>query len=117
MYNFFQKKYDNGNIFIGSVKSRQVNGKNEVIREGFGVMIYKDGTKYQGEFINDKVEGYGLYYNKEGRLVYEGYWKNGKRNGIGIYHAEDGSIFKGEWANNIKNGVGIFEFGDKLDES
>jgi hypothetical protein len=108
----FQIKYPNGNIYKGSVKIRVVLEKIEKIREGYGIMYYKNGTKFEGEYVNDKINGFGIYTNKEGRVVYEGYWKNGKREGYGIYYCDDGAVYKGEWNNNLKEGIGIYSFSD-----
>ena len=108
----FEIKYPNGNIYKGSVKIRVILGKIERIREGYGKMLYKNGTKFEGEYVNNKINGFGLFTNKEGRLVYEGYWKDGKREGIGIYYCEDGATYKGEWKDNIKSGIGVYSFSD-----
>jgi len=52
-----------------------------------GTYIHEDGSKYEGEFVNGKREGKGVYYfsNKD---KYDGEWKAGKMNGHGIlsYH-------------------------------
>ena len=37
-----------------------------------------------GQFLNDKKNGYGIYYWQDGR-VYEGFWYNGKQHGPGQY--------------------------------
>ena len=74
----FQIKYPNGNIYNGSVKIRIILNKTEKIRDGYGRMTYKDGTKFEGEYVNDKINGFGIYFGKNGRKVYEGYWKDGK---------------------------------------
>ena len=108
----FQIKYQNGNIYKGSVKIRVILGKIERVREGYGRMYYKNGSKFEGEYVNDKINGFGIYINSQGRVVYEGYWKNGKRDGIGIYYCEDGASYKGEWKDNIKQGIGIYAFND-----
>ena len=71
-----------------------------------------DGSKFEGEYINDKINGFGIYYNKYGRKVYEGYWKEGKREGIGIYYCEDGASYEGEWKENLKYGIGVYKFND-----
>lgn len=44
---------------------------------GRGVYTWKDGRKYEGEYINDKKAGYGIYTWADGRR-YAGSWKNGK---------------------------------------
>ena len=45
---------DNGAVYEGEV----VDGK----REGYGVCSWKDGSKYEGEWKNDKANGKGLDY-------------------------------------------------------
>ena len=44
---------------------------------GKGVLAWKDGKKYEGEFNNDKREGQGEFIWPDGRK-YIGDWKNGK---------------------------------------
>lgn len=44
---------------------------------GHGVLVWRDGKKYEGQFINDKREGRGIFKWKDGR-VYDGEWKDGK---------------------------------------
>jgi hypothetical protein len=51
---------------------------------GLGIYIYTDGVIYEGQFRQDKKNGYGLYYWTDGR-TYEGLWFNGKQHGLGIY--------------------------------
>lgn len=44
---------------------------------GKGIMIWADGKRYEGDFLNDNKHGYGVYYWGDGRK-YEGYWDNNK---------------------------------------
>ena len=45
-------------------------------------MIWKDGRTYEGEYVNDKMEGKGsLFIPGEG--IFNCIWKNGKKNGLG----------------------------------
>jgi len=37
--------------------------------------MFNDGDIYEGEWENDKANGYGIYLNKEGD-IYEGEWKD-----------------------------------------
>jgi len=34
---------------------------------GKGIMIWSDGKKYEGDFINDNKQGYGAYFWGDGR--------------------------------------------------
>ena len=44
---------------------------------GYGILIFSDGNRYEGHFVNDKREGLGKYFWRDGR-VYDGQWKDGK---------------------------------------
>lgn len=39
--------------------------------------MWKDGKKYEGQFVMDKREGFGKFMWGDGR-IYEGQWKDGK---------------------------------------
>ena len=41
-----------------------------------GTYTWKDGRKYEGEFLNDKRHGHGKFTLPDGR-IYEGGWFNG----------------------------------------
>lgn len=41
------------------------------------MLIWKDGKRYEGDFLNDKREGLGNFTWSDGRM-YVGEWKNGK---------------------------------------
>ena len=44
---------------------------------GYGIYIYSDGVRYDGQYHKDKKQGYGVYKWTDGRL-YEGWWIGGK---------------------------------------
>lgn len=44
---------------------------------GKGVMIWADGRKYEGDFLNDNKHGFGIYHWADGRK-YEGQWEANK---------------------------------------
>ena len=51
---------------------------------GQGTYTWPDGRIYQGEYKNDKKDGYGIYKWSDGR-AYEGWWHKGKQFGFGKY--------------------------------
>ena len=51
-----------------------INGK----REGNGKYIFEDGEYYIGEFKNNKRNGKGIEYYKNGNIKYEGEFINGE---------------------------------------
>ena len=63
---------------------------------GRGTYTWADGRKYEGEYLDDKKDGYGVYTWADGRK-YQGYWANGKQHGKGKYISLDGSVKWGAW--------------------
>jgi|GEM_PF-5179324 len=65
------QKWSNGDTFAGTY----VNG----VVEGHGVYRFaeRSGRIYDGEFKNNKPDGYGIYKEDNGKVVYEGQWING----------------------------------------
>lgn len=50
---------------------------------------------------------FGILYDMTGKYIYEGYWKNGKRDGYGVSYAKNGSIiYQGYWYQNDYHGFG-----------
>ena len=103
-------------------------------REGFGELFYTDGSKfegfflndtmngrgriinvqgdyYEGELINDKANGFGKYLSSDG-VTYIGYWENDKQHGKGEEIYPDGSRFEGNFENGDKQGKGKFMWQD-----
>lgn len=44
---------------------------------GKGIFTWRDGRKYEGEYVDDKKEGKGVFTWNDNRK-YDGYWVNGK---------------------------------------
>ena len=54
------------------------------VKEGNGIFIYPDGSKYEGQ------------------------WKAGNRCGQGKYLYANGDWYKGNWKDNLKDGKGVY---------
>lgn len=63
---------------------------------GFGVYTWKDGRRYEGEYLNDKKHGFGKYIWADGRQ-YIGNWYLGKQHGEGRYVLPNGQERIGIW--------------------
>lgn len=83
-------------------------------RHGQGTYHWKNGAKYVGEQKKGKFDGKGIEYASDGKIIYDGYWKNSKFHGQGTRNFNDGQ-YTGQWANGKKNGKGIILYhkGDK----
>ena len=64
---------------------------------GKGLFTWPDGRWYEGDYLDDKKEGFGTFLWPDGRK-YEGNWKDGKQHGKGVYIGQDISK-EGEWQN------------------
>lgn len=80
------------------------------IREGFGRMEFKDGSFYEGQWIQDKRTGKGRLYYKSGN-VYQGTFKQNFREGFGeFFYKNSGDFYKGNWVGDKKDGKGAYFF-------
>ena len=79
-----------------------LNGK----RHGSGFMKFSSGNYYEGQFFNGLKEGFGKFYYSQRQETYYGYWKSDKKHGQGEYYFQDGSSFRGKFRNDKRNGIG-----------
>lgn len=77
-------------------------------RTGRGRTVSEKGlTSYEGEYSDDKRQGFGICYYKEGSVNYVGNWNDGNRDGAGVgYRLSDGTMHAGCWSNNAPSGFG-----------
>ena len=54
-------------------------------------------------------EGRGVYRYADGKDLYEGEWKAGKREG-GVYMWANGDVYEGEYKADEKEGRGIYRY-------
>lgn len=65
-------------------------------KDGRGVQIWPDGSRYDGFWRDGMANGYGRLVHAEGD-VYEGEWTEDKANGYGVYTHFNGSRYEGQW--------------------
>jgi len=61
------------------------------VRHGKGVQVWEDGSRFEGEWVNDRActsKGKLIHGNGD---IYEGEWKDDKANGMGVYCHKDGA--------------------------
>ena len=89
------------NIYIGEA--------DYIIRNGRGGMIFKDeGTYYVGYWDNGRQYKKGKVFDRKNNLLYDGEFKNGVKEGIGVYYYQSGEKYEGKFVNGVKEGKGIF---------
>ena len=70
--------------------------------KGKGIYYYNNGSKYEGDWIDNKKCGHGRIDFVDGAW-YEGNFRNGVFHGFGTYHySSNGSTFAGQWLNGSK---------------
>lgn len=90
--------YDDKYTDEGEFKNNKMHGK--------GSRSYvKDGTKYVGDFVDDKFEGRGILTKANGN-VYDGEWKNNLQNGYGTLRFPTGDKYEGQFFNGKMHGKG-----------
>ena len=96
----------------------KINFKNNITYEGtlkYGILdspdqenptilIFPDGTKYEGTVKNNRITGEGTYTFKNGD-TYKGKVTNGLRDGFGVFKSSN-IYYEGEWKNGLKHGKG-----------
>lgn len=75
-------------------------------QNGQGIYTWPDGSKYVGQFKNGKMECQGTYTWSDG-TKYIGQWKNGKIDGQGTYTWSDGNKHVGQWKEGKMEGKGV----------
>ena len=75
-----------------------------------------DGSKYIGEYKQDKPHGEGILTKPNGDK-YVGEWKNGDREGQGTFFYSNGDKYVGQWSANKLNGHGTFTWGTNTEFS
>ena len=79
----------------------------KLIPHGRGILIYKNGDRYYGNFENGEKSKKGIYYFQKEGVKYKGEWKSNKMDGYGVYHYANGTVYEGYFKDNKRNGFGI----------
>lgn len=85
-------------------------------RHGHGTLTVGDGSEVKGEWKDGKPDGFITITGAGGLIVYEGEFKDGKRNGLGRQVFESGETYEGGWKGGRLHDRGIYYFsnGNKL---
>ncbi len=75
-------------------------------KNGYSVFKYGDGSLYNGYFKDGKLDSLGMMFYSDKR-TYHGELKNNSFNGNGYYKWKSGSSHFGKWKNGLQSGLGI----------
>ena len=108
--------------YVGKARNGIPNGKGELtynehdsrkyykgdfkdgMRHGKGKLVFRNDAYYDGEWANDKYEGYGEESLPGGNNL-EGYYTAGRLTSGHVYFG-DGREYEGEWSDDMPNGNG-----------
>eukprot|EP00826_Nyctotherus_ovalis_P002973 TRINITY_DN10597_c0_g1_i5.p1 TRINITY_DN10597_c0_g1~~TRINITY_DN10597_c0_g1_i5.p1 ORF type:complete len:224 (-),score=65.56 TRINITY_DN10597_c0_g1_i5:45-716(-) len=79
--------------------------------DGKGMILYPDGSQYEGYLKNNEANGKGRLIHADGD-VYIGEWVDDKANGKGKYIHADGTVYEGQWVDDKQDGRGVEEWKD-----
>jgi len=81
------------------------------IRQGHGLLTFKDGATFEGEFVSGEPHGVGICIWPD-KSRYEGAVRRGMRHGEGkMFHAPTGSEYSGGWVGSQREGWGVMRYG------
>ena len=108
------KQSDDKNWATGKIKDGSYAGKvnNSNRPEGPGFFLLNSKDMYLGIWLNGYLEGYGMYYNKVDKLIFEGLFENDVKLGLGRFYHKNNEIYEGEFSNNVVSGNGVYYFKD-----
>ena len=70
--------------------------------------IIEDCVAYEGEWKNGERDGLGMLFFED-ETIFQGYFRNNKINGYGVCNHNDGEIYEGFWVNFKANGFGLYK--------
>lgn len=82
-------------------------------KHGYCLEIMDNGDQFEGEYLNGKAQGFGVYTG--GAERFEGNWVNGFKHGQGRWENQKGEFYDGDWKFGKIDGTGTYvnKSGDK----
>jgi hypothetical protein len=73
------------------------------------LILLENGAKYEGEWLKgaDVRDGRGIQIWSDGSR-YDGYWRNNRANGRGRLIHADGDLYEGDWIEDKADGYGKY---------
>jgi len=77
------------------------------VMQGYGTLIWKDGSYYSGQFVNNSKSGEGTLFYSNGD-IFTGQWADEAKSGQGTYMFSKGGDYKGGLSSGVFEGQGQF---------
>ncbi|XP_010274530.1 PREDICTED: MORN repeat-containing protein 1 [Nelumbo nucifera] len=90
--------YSNGDVYEGEFHKGKCSGS--------GVYYYYMSGRYEGDWVDERYDGYGVETWARGSR-YRGQYRQGLRHGLGVYRFYTGDVYSGEWSNGQSHGCGV----------
>jgi len=81
--------------------------------EGYGVMKWQNGDRYEGDWVAGLREGKGKYLSKATGGKYEGEYAADLKEGSGKYTFANGDSYDGQWKAGLRHGQGTYTWKEK----
>ena len=107
-------------VVIGDIQSHQLLRVNDedmsVIQHNVVLDLSNEGERWEGDVLQNKPFGWGVLYDSENRMVYEGFRIGGVNVCYGrSYYLENGKIeYEGEWCEGNRMGAGVLYDRDEV---
>ena len=80
---------------------------------GYGKIYHPNGRlEFKGEFKEDVIEKKGILMDEDGNKVYDGEFWDGKYHGTGNKYYINGDVYHGKFSNGLRHGDGQMDFAD-----
>jgi hypothetical protein len=82
------------------------DGDDEDVEDGLGVMVWKDGSSYAGEFRKGSLDGFGHETYGDG-TTFKGQFAGDQRHGLGVFAMPSGQRYSGGWKEGERHGLAL----------
>ncbi|XP_060115660.1 MORN repeat-containing protein 1 [Heteronotia binoei] len=76
-------------------------------KHGHGKLLFKDGSYYEGEFVDGEIVGNGFRYWAHTGNTYSGQFLYGELHGHGVMQYKDGQKYEGDFCYGVREGHGL----------
>lgn len=102
-YHHVIEQYSDGSVYKGyKLRSK---------KHGYGILILSNGSRYEGDWLNDVMSGIGKLFYDSGVLAYDGGFLNNKVDGHGIMFNEH-QVDSSQIDENVKYFRDLTQIGD-----